>query len=119
MDTRLLVQANSGGGKSWALWRFLEQTHGQVQHHVIDPEGEFATHAADLPHRRRVLLGAKVAAAHGRAFRPFTRENVGTLGTWLVWPHPSGRCRLWTPEAIERARAQMKELAEATAVTPG
>lgn len=43
VDTRLLVQANSGGGKSWALRRVLEQTHGHVQHLVIDPEGEFAT----------------------------------------------------------------------------
>ncbi|MDQ5872372.1 MAG: hypothetical protein M3547_09250, partial [Acidobacteriota bacterium] len=40
-DTRLLIQANSGGGKSWCLRRILEQTHGQVQHLVIDPEGEF------------------------------------------------------------------------------
>lgn len=43
VDTRLLVQANSGGGKSWMLRRLLEQTHGQVQHLVIDPEGEFAS----------------------------------------------------------------------------
>ncbi len=43
VDTRLLLQANSGGGKSWALRRLLEQTHGQVQHLVLDPEGEFAT----------------------------------------------------------------------------
>lgn len=43
IDTRLLIQANSGGGKSWCLRRLLEQTHGQVQHIVIDPEGEFST----------------------------------------------------------------------------
>ncbi len=43
LNTRLLVQANSGAGKSWALRRLLEQTSGQVQHLVIDPEGEFAT----------------------------------------------------------------------------
>jgi uncharacterized protein len=43
VDTRLLVQANSGGGKSWCLRRILEQTHGKVQHLVIDPEGEFAS----------------------------------------------------------------------------
>src|SRR5438067_9069033 len=43
VDTRLLVQANSGGGKSWLLRRLLEQTHGRVQHLVIDPEGEFAS----------------------------------------------------------------------------
>lgn len=43
LDTRLLIQANSGAGKSWALRRLLEQSHGKVQHLVIDPEGEFAT----------------------------------------------------------------------------
>lgn len=43
ITTRLLIQANSGGGKSWALRRLLEQTHGHVQQLVLDPEGEFAT----------------------------------------------------------------------------
>lgn len=43
LDTRLLVQANSGGGKSWLLRRILEQSHGKVQQIVIDLEGEFAT----------------------------------------------------------------------------
>ncbi len=43
VNTRLLIQANSGAGKSWALRRVLEQTHGHVQHLVIDPEGEFAS----------------------------------------------------------------------------
>src|SRR6266581_2600142 len=43
IDTRLLVQANSGGGKSWLLRRLLEQSHGKVQQIVIDLEGEFAT----------------------------------------------------------------------------
>lgn len=43
IDTRLLVQANSGGGKSYAVRRLLEQTHGKVQQIVIDPEGEYAS----------------------------------------------------------------------------
>jgi len=41
IETRLLVQAMSGGGKSWTLRRLLEQTHGRIQHIVLDPEGEF------------------------------------------------------------------------------
>lgn len=41
--SRLLLQANSGGGKSWAIRRLLEQTHGHVQHLVLDVEGEFYT----------------------------------------------------------------------------
>ncbi len=43
VDTRLLVQANSGAGKSWAIRRILEQSHGKIQQIVIDPEGEFGT----------------------------------------------------------------------------
>lgn len=43
IDTRLLVQANSGGGKSWLLRRILEQSHGKVQQIIIDVEGEFST----------------------------------------------------------------------------
>lgn len=58
VDTRLLVQANSGGGKSWCLRRILEQTHGKVQHIVIDPEGEFAS----LRERFDYVLAAKNGA---------------------------------------------------------
>jgi len=43
IETRLLVQANSGGGKSFALRRLLEQSHGKVQHLVIDMEVTFRT----------------------------------------------------------------------------
>src|SRR5216684_1816440 len=43
IDTRLLIQANSGGGKSWLIRRLLEQSHGKVQQIVIDLEGEFFT----------------------------------------------------------------------------
>lgn len=41
IESRLLVQANSGGGKSWAIRRIIEQSFGKVQIIVIDPEGEF------------------------------------------------------------------------------
>lgn len=43
LAARLLLQAGSGFGKSWALRRILEQTAGHVQQFIIDPEGEFAT----------------------------------------------------------------------------
>lgn len=43
LESNLLVQANSGGGKSYALRRLLEQTAPLVQQIVIDPEGEFAS----------------------------------------------------------------------------
>lgn len=41
IESRLLIQANSGGGKSWAIRRLIEQSFGKVQIIVIDPEGEF------------------------------------------------------------------------------
>ena len=43
LSTRLLIQAGSGGGKSWLLRRLLEQTHHMVQQIVFDPEGELVT----------------------------------------------------------------------------
>jgi hypothetical protein len=43
IESRLLVQANSGAGKSWALRCLLEQTYAHVQQIVIDVEGEFHT----------------------------------------------------------------------------
>lgn len=39
----MLLQANSGGGKSYAIRKFLEVTYGQVQQIVLDLEGEFAS----------------------------------------------------------------------------
>lgn len=41
--SKLLIQANSGGGKSWLIRRLVEQAYGKVQIIIIDPEGEFST----------------------------------------------------------------------------
>jgi uncharacterized protein len=43
LRTRLLIQANSGKGKSWLLRRLAEQLFGKVQVIILDPEGEFAS----------------------------------------------------------------------------
>lgn len=43
LNARLLACANSGAGKSWALRRLLEVTHGHVQQIVLDVEDEFHT----------------------------------------------------------------------------
>jgi len=43
LSSNLLVQANSGGGKSWLLRRAIEQVFGRVPQLIIDPEGEFST----------------------------------------------------------------------------
>src|SRR5947209_2102103 len=43
LKTRLLIQANSGGGKSWLIRRLAEQLFGVAPVIIIDPEGEFST----------------------------------------------------------------------------
>jgi hypothetical protein len=43
LATRLLVQGNSGSGKSHLLRRLLEGSAGVVQQVVVDPEGDFVT----------------------------------------------------------------------------
>ncbi|EJF74894.1 ATP-binding protein [Bartonella birtlesii] len=50
LATRLLVQGNSGSGKSHLLRRLLEQSASWVQHCVIDPEGDFVTLADKFGH---------------------------------------------------------------------
>lgn len=52
--TRLLIQADSGGGKSWLIRVLLEQAFGKIQTIVIDPEGEFSTLREQFPF---VLVG--------------------------------------------------------------
>lgn len=60
LDTRLLLQANSGGGKSYGIRRLIEQLFGKVQIILIDREGEFKSlrekydfllvgHGGDIP----------------------------------------------------------------------
>ena len=79
--------------------------------------------AQALTHPRRVLLGAKVAAAHGVDYDPFRvigpctgcyhcgyQQQKHMPEKLLVWPHPSRRnARMWTPEAIATARRQIVE----------
>jgi hypothetical protein len=50
LATRLLVQGNSGSGKSHLLRRLLEQSAGHVQQIVIDPEGDFVSLAEHYGH---------------------------------------------------------------------
>src|ERR1700712_5575721 len=50
LATRLLVQGNSGSGKSHLLRRLLEQSAPFVQQIVIDPEGDFISLAGRFGH---------------------------------------------------------------------
>ena len=82
VDTRVLVQANSGGGKSWCLRRLLEESHGGVQHLILDPEGEFAS----LRERFDYVLAAKHGADTAAEPRAATllAERLLTLGVSAV-----------------------------------
>lgn len=74
IDSRLLIQANSGAGKSWAIRRFLEQSHGKVQQIVIDLEGEFGT----LREKYEYVLCGKGADA------PATPQSASLLSRKLL-----------------------------------
>ncbi len=50
LATRLLVQGNSGSGKSHLLRRIMEQSAPHVQQVVIDPEGDFTSLADKYGH---------------------------------------------------------------------
>lgn len=50
LATRLLVQGNSGSGKSHLLRRLLEESAAVVQQVVIDPEGDFVSLAEEFGH---------------------------------------------------------------------
>lgn len=72
LETRLLIQANSGGGKSWALRKILETAYPFVQQIVIDPEGEFQTlrekfdYLVCAPHDADAVATPQTAALLGR-----------------------------------------------------
>nr|WP_019995939.1 ATP-binding protein [Aureimonas ureilytica] len=50
LSTRLLVQGNSGSGKSHLFRRVLEQSAGWVQQAIIDPEGDFVSFSERFGH---------------------------------------------------------------------
>ena len=43
IDSRMLICANSGGGKSYAIRKIIEESHGKVMSIILDVEGEFKT----------------------------------------------------------------------------
>ncbi|TPG43528.1 ATP-binding protein [Sphingomonas koreensis] len=71
LATRLLVQGNSGSGKSHLLRRLLEGSAEQVQQIIIDPEGDFVT----------------LAGPHGHVAIEAVDYSVGEIARF------AGRCR--------------------------
>jgi hypothetical protein len=81
IGSRLLVQGVSGSGKSTAIRGLLEQTHGRVQHLVIDREGEFATLRAKYPY---ILAGREGDVPADLASAKLLVRKVMELGADLI-----------------------------------
>ncbi|HET7888138.1 MAG TPA: ATP-binding protein [Bradyrhizobium sp.] len=84
LATRLLVQGNSGSGKSHLLRRLLEQSVPWVQQAVIDPEGDFVTLAERFGHlvidaEEHTEPGLQVAGERAREHRISTVLNLEGL----------------------------------------
>jgi len=75
IEGRLLIQGNSGAGKSMLLRRIFEQAFGRVQQLLVDPDGEFSTLAEKLD--VAVLSAADVLRVGGALVRvPSARASV-------------------------------------------
>jgi hypothetical protein len=77
LATRLLVQGNSGSGKSHLLRRLLEESAGLVQQVVIDPEGDFVSLADHFDHV--VIDGASHSVAEIEALAERTRKHRASV----------------------------------------
>ncbi len=90
LATRLLVQGNSGSGKSHLLRRLLEQTAGLVQQAIIDPEGDFATLAERFGH---VVIEADGNDAELQRIAARVREHRVSVVLSLEALDPEGQMR--------------------------
>ncbi|TMM48740.1 ATP-binding protein [Qipengyuania marisflavi] len=77
LATRLLVQGNSGSGKSHLLRRLLEESAAMVQQVVIDPEGDFVTLAEPFGHV--VIDGAAYSPHEIEALARRIREHRASV----------------------------------------
>ena len=84
LATRLLVQGNSGSGKSHLLRRLLEQSAPWVQQSIIDPEGDFVELAERFDHlvidaEDHTERGLQAAGERARIHRVSTVLNLEGL----------------------------------------
>ncbi|WP_223805187.1 ATP-binding protein [Tsuneonella flava] len=77
LATRLLVQGNSGSGKSHLLRRILEESASIVQQIVIDPEGDFVSLAEPFGHI--VVDGSAYSAAELTRLAARIREHRASV----------------------------------------
>lgn len=101
MTSKMLVQARSGGGKSYLLRRIVEQCWGKAHVIVIDPEGEFVS--------LREKFDIVVAGAEGDV--PLSPQSAARLAELVMKNHvnivcdvsemtPDDRC-LWVKNFFE------------------
>ncbi len=84
LATRLLVQGNSGSGKSHLLRRLLEQSAPWVQQAIVDPEGDFVTLTERFGHlvidaEAHTEQGLQLAGERARMHRVSTVLNLEGL----------------------------------------
>lgn len=84
LATRLLVQGNSGSGKSHLLRRLLEQSAPWVQQTIIDPEGDFVSLGDRYGHlvidaEEHTERGLQAAGERARMHRVSTVLNLEGL----------------------------------------
>lgn len=89
LPTRLLITADSGGGKSYLIRLILERVFGKLQSIVIDPEGEFATLREKFPF---VLVGKGGET-------PADIRSAKLLAERLLELHASAVCDLYEMKA--------------------
>ncbi|HWR36398.1 MAG TPA: DUF87 domain-containing protein [Clostridia bacterium] len=94
ITTRLLIQANSGAGKSYLSRRFMEQLFGHIQVIAIDPEGEFAT--------LREQYGYVLVGKGGET--PADVRSAATVAEKLLELRASAVCDLYEMKPSERHR---------------
>ena len=77
LATRLLVQGNSGSGKSHLLRRLLEESAGRVQQVIIDPEGDFVSLGELFGHV--IVDGETYSSAEIATLAARTREHSASV----------------------------------------
>jgi uncharacterized protein len=120
LATRLLVQGNSGSGKSHLLRRLLEQSAQAVQQVVIDPEGDFANLAQVFGHividaGAQSENGMRLIASRARQMRVSVVVNLEHLDTERQMRHAGAFLnglfdtdrQYWTPVLVVVDEAQL------------
>lgn len=94
IQSRMVILANSGGGKSWAIRRIAEQSIDKVQTIIIDPEGEFSS----LRENHDLILCGKDADV------PVETRSAALLATKLLELNKSAVIDLYELHPQDRQR---------------